>query len=77
MVACKGYCEGVRPGVTSWLRMVQVAVSTNTDKFGALRVNHRFRHRVPMIQGGAPRGSPLFPSADVDTYTCMVLKIPV
>jgi len=31
----QGCCEGARPGVRSWRRMVQVEVSTKTNRFGA------------------------------------------
>ena len=31
----QGCCEGARPGVRSWRSMVQVAISTKTNKIGA------------------------------------------
>ena len=31
----QGCCAGARPGVRSWQRMVQVAVSTKTNRAGA------------------------------------------
>jgi len=31
----QGCCEGARPGMWSWWRMVQVLVSTKTDRFGS------------------------------------------
>ena len=32
----KGCCEGARPSVGSWWAMVQVAVSTKTNRVGAV-----------------------------------------
>ena len=50
----QGCCVGARPRASSWWTMVQVVVSTKTNKFGAAaRQSDVSPHRAPIIDWGS------------------------